>query len=98
MLVTNCLLKYDIEGKMEERIEMTERRIRRRKQLLDKRQVKTGYCELKMEALDRSLWRTPSRRGYGPLVRQTANLKNKPPTSNYTECLFFNFVLPCIIV
>jgi len=66
---------------------MTERRIRRPKQLLDNREVKTGYSELKKEALDRTLWRTLSRRGYGPLVRQTANLMNKPLTSNCTKCL-----------
>jgi hypothetical protein len=87
MLLTNCLLKHVIEGKTEGRIEMTERRIRRRKQSLDNREVKRGYWKLKEEALDRTLWRTRSQRGYGPVVRQTANRTNKPVTSNYTKCL-----------
>jgi hypothetical protein len=30
------------------------------------------YWELKEEALDRTLWRTRFGRGYGPVVRQTA--------------------------
>jgi len=81
-LLTNCLLTYVIEGKIGGRIEMTERRIRRRKLLLDNREVKRGYWKLKEEALDRTLWRTRSRRGYGPVVRQTANRMNKPVTSN----------------
>jgi len=34
-LSKNCLLKHVIEGKMERRIEVTERQVRRRKQLLD---------------------------------------------------------------
>jgi len=29
-----------------------------------------GYWEFKEEALDRSLWRTRYRRGYGPVIRQ----------------------------
>jgi hypothetical protein len=35
ILHSNCLLKYIIEGMIEERIEVTGRRRRRRKQLLD---------------------------------------------------------------
>jgi hypothetical protein len=37
ILRRNCLLKHVIEGKVEGRIEMTGRRGRRRKQLLDER-------------------------------------------------------------
>jgi hypothetical protein len=66
---------------------MTERRIRRRKQLLDNREVKRRYWKLKEEALNRTLCRTRSPRGYGPVVRQTANRMNKPLTSNHTKCL-----------
>jgi hypothetical protein len=61
-----------IEGKLEGRIEMTERQERRRKQLLDDLKEKRGYWKLKEEALDRTLWRTRFGRGYGPVVRQTA--------------------------
>jgi hypothetical protein len=60
-----------IEGKVEGRIEITGRRERRRKQLLDVLKEKR-YCKLKEEALDRTLWRTRFGRGYGPIVRQTA--------------------------
>jgi hypothetical protein len=43
----NCLLKNVIEGKIEEGIEVTGRRGRRRKQLLDGLKEKKGYCKLK---------------------------------------------------
>jgi hypothetical protein len=50
-----------IEGKLEGRIEMTGRRERRRKQLLDDLKVKRRYWKLKEEALDstveNSLWK-----------------------------------------
>jgi hypothetical protein len=59
-----------IEGKSEGRIEMTGRRGRRRKQLLDDLKEKTRYWKMK-EALDRTLWRTRFGRGYGPDVIQT---------------------------
>jgi hypothetical protein len=47
-----------IEGKLEGRIEMTGRQVRRRKQLLDYLKEKRRYWKLKEEALDRTLWRT----------------------------------------
>jgi hypothetical protein len=71
ILSRNCLLKHVIEGKLEGRIEMTGRRGRRRKQLLDDLKEKRRYWKLKEEALDRTLWRTCFGRGYGPVVRQT---------------------------
>jgi hypothetical protein len=61
-----------IEGKLEGRIEMTGIRGRRRKQLVDDLKEKRRYCKLKEEALDRTVWRTRFARGYGPVVRQTA--------------------------
>jgi alpha-D-ribose 1-methylphosphonate 5-triphosphate synthase subunit PhnL len=70
ILRRNCLLKHVIEGKLEGRIEMTGRRGRRRKQLLDNLKVKNRYWKLKEEALDRTLWKTRFGRGYGPVVRQ----------------------------
>jgi hypothetical protein len=60
-----------IEGKLEGRIEMTGRRGKRRKQLLDDLKEKTRYWKLKEEALDHTLWRTGFGRGYGPVVRKT---------------------------
>jgi hypothetical protein len=65
-LSANCLLKHVIEGKLEGRTEMTGRRGRRRRQLLDDLKEKRRYWKLKEKALDRTLWR-----GYGPVVRQT---------------------------
>jgi hypothetical protein len=41
----NCLLKYVIERKIKGRIEVTGRRGRRRKQLLDDLKEKSGYTE-----------------------------------------------------
>jgi hypothetical protein len=61
-----------IEGKLEGRIKMTGRRGRRRKQLLDDLKEKRRYWKLKEDALDRTVWRTRFERGYGQLVRQTA--------------------------
>jgi hypothetical protein len=69
ILRRNCLLKQVIEGKLEGRIEMTETRGRRRKQLLDDLKEKRRYWKWKEEALDRTQWRTRFGRGYGPVVR-----------------------------
>jgi hypothetical protein len=63
-----------IEGKLEGRIEMTGRRGRKRKQLLNDLKEKRIYWKLNEEALDRTLWRTRFGRGYGPVVRQTTAL------------------------
>jgi hypothetical protein len=71
ILHRNCLLKHVTEGKLEGRIEMTGRRGRRSKQLLDDLKEKRRYWKLKEEALDCILWRTCFGRGYGPVVRQT---------------------------
>jgi hypothetical protein len=51
----NCLLNYVTEGKTQARIQVTGRRGRRCKQLLDDHKEKTGYWKLKQEALDRKL-------------------------------------------
>jgi hypothetical protein len=69
MLRRNCLLKHITEGKIEGQV--TGRRGRRRKQLLDKLTKTKGYWKLKEEVLDRTLWRTRFGKGYGPVVRQT---------------------------
>jgi hypothetical protein len=59
ILRRNCLLKHVIEVKLEERIEMTGRRGRRRKQLLHDLKVKTGYWKLKSRShcMENSLWK-----------------------------------------
>jgi hypothetical protein len=67
----NCLLKHVIEGKIEGGIEVTGRRGRRRKQLLNDLKENRRYWKLKEEALDSTLWRTRFGRGCGSVVRRT---------------------------
>jgi hypothetical protein len=64
-------MKRVIEGKIEGWTEVTGKRGRRRKRLLDGLKRKRAYCKLTEEALDRTLWRTRFGKGHGPLVRQT---------------------------
>jgi hypothetical protein len=52
ILRRNCVLKEVIEGKIKGRIEVTRRRGRRRKKLLDNLGDRRGYSNLKEEALD----------------------------------------------
>jgi hypothetical protein len=54
----DCLLKQVIERKREGRIEVTGKRGRRRRQLLDAVKETRGYWKPKREALDRTVWRT----------------------------------------
>jgi hypothetical protein len=68
-LPRNCLLKHIIEGKIEERIEVTGRGGRRRKQVLDDLKETRGCKTLNEEALDRTLWRTCFGKDYAALVR-----------------------------
>ena len=62
----NCLLKDAIGG----RIDVTGRRRRRCKQLLDDLQKMRGYWESKEEALNDTVLITRFGRGYGSVVRQ----------------------------
>jgi len=50
---------------------VTGKRGRRSKQLLDDLKKARGYWKLKEEVLDRTVWRTCFRRGYGPVARRT---------------------------
>jgi hypothetical protein len=63
----NGLLKKRYKGG----IEVTGRRGRRRRKLLDDLKERRGYSHLKEEALDRTVWRAGFGRGFGPVVRQT---------------------------
>jgi hypothetical protein len=71
ILRRNCLLQRVAEGKIQGGIEVTGRRGRRRKKLLDDLKERRGYSHLKEEALDRTMWRAQFGRGFGPVVRQT---------------------------
>ena len=51
---TNCFIKHITKEKMLERIEVTGRRGRLRKQLLDNLKGKRGYWKLKEDALNRT--------------------------------------------
>jgi hypothetical protein len=68
ILRRNSLLKQVSEAKIKGRIELTRRRGRRRKQLLDDLGGQKGYSHLKEEALDRIKWRNRFGRGFGPVV------------------------------
>jgi hypothetical protein len=70
ILRRNCLLKQVIEGKIKGHMEVTRRRGRRRKKLLDVPKDRRGYSHLKEEALDRTMWRNRFGRSFGPVVRQ----------------------------
>jgi len=71
ILRRNCLLQQVIEGKIKGGIEVTGRRGRRRRKLLDDLKGRRGYSHLKEEALDRTMWRARFGRGFGLVVRQT---------------------------
>jgi hypothetical protein len=60
--------KHVIEGNIEGRIEVTERRGRIRKQLLDNHKETKKILDIE-GALDRTLWRTRCGRCYGSVVR-----------------------------
>jgi hypothetical protein len=71
ILRRNCLLRQVIEGKINGGIEVTGKRGRRRRGLLDDLKKRRGYSHLKEEALNRTMWRAGFERGFGPVVRQT---------------------------
>jgi hypothetical protein len=70
ILLRNCLLKQVIEGKIKGEMEVTRRRGRRRKKLLNDLKDRSGYSHLKEEALDRTVWKNRLGGGFGPVVRQ----------------------------
>jgi len=70
ILRRKCLLKQVIEGKVKGEMEVTRRRGRRRRKLLDDLKDRRGYSHLKEEALDSTMWRNRFGGGVGPVVRQ----------------------------
>jgi hypothetical protein len=57
-------------------MEVTKRRGRRSKKLLDDRKERRGYSHLKEEALDRAMWRNRFGGGFEPVVRQNTEGMN----------------------
>jgi hypothetical protein len=51
---------------------VTGRQGKRRRKLLDDLKERRGYCHLKEDALDRTIWTARFGRGFGPVVRQNA--------------------------
>jgi hypothetical protein len=72
ILHRNCILQRVIEEKIKWGIEVTGRRRRRHRKLLDDLKERRGYSHFKEEALDRTMWTARFGRGFGPVVRQTA--------------------------
>jgi len=68
ILRRNCLLQQVLEGKIKGQIQVTRRRGKRRKKLLDDLKDRRGCCQLKEEALNRNMWRNRFGRGFGPVV------------------------------
>jgi hypothetical protein len=61
----NYLLKQVIEGKIKGEMEVTRRRGRRHRKLLDTNlKERRGYSHVKEEAIDRTMWRA----GFGRLL------------------------------
>ena len=69
MLRGNCLLKHVTVGKIGGMRQMTGRRGRRRRQLLDDVKETSAYWILKEEVLDRILRKTGFGRSQGTVVR-----------------------------
>jgi len=69
ILHRNRLVQRVTEGKIKVGIEVTVRRGRRRRELLDDLKERRRYSHLKEEALDRTMWRPRFGRGSGPVVR-----------------------------
>ena len=57
ILSINCLLKQVIEGRIKGEMEVTRRRGRRRRKLLNDLKDRRGYSHLKEEVIDRIMWR-----------------------------------------
>jgi hypothetical protein len=53
----NCLLQWVTEGKIKGGTEVTGRRGRRCRKLLDDLKERRGYSHLKEEVLDRTMWK-----------------------------------------
>jgi hypothetical protein len=73
ILRIKCLQQQVIERKIKGGIEVTGRQGRRRRKLLDDLKGRRRNFNLKEAALDRTMWKARFGRGFGPVVRQTAD-------------------------
>jgi len=71
ILRRNCLLQRVIEGKIKGGIEVTGRKGRRGRKLLNDFKERIGYSYLKEEALVCTMWKACSGRGFGTVIRPT---------------------------
>jgi hypothetical protein len=92
ILRINCLPEQVIEGKIKGGIQVTRRRGRRCRKLLDYLKERRGYSQLKEEALDRNVWRARFGRGFGPVVRQNTELMNH--VTRVVRTFFRGLVMP----
>ena len=72
ILRRNCLIRQAIEGKIKGEMDVTIRRDRRHKKLLDDLKEGKGYFNLREDVLNRSMWRNRFGGAIGPVIRQTA--------------------------
>jgi hypothetical protein len=104
ILRRNCLLRQVIEEKIKGGIEVTGRRGRRHRKLLDDLKESRGYSYLKEEALDTrsTMWRARFGRGFGPVVRQTAKWINEwlqaSAANTMRSSLFLDVTLRWLVV
>jgi hypothetical protein len=99
ILRRNCLLKEVIKGQRKGQIEVTSRRGRRRKKLLDDLGDRRGYSHLEEEALDCIKWR--NRFGRAVDLSTDRLLINYEPDGRWSEIRqfftlwrdFFHFIL-----
>jgi len=77
ILRRNCLLQQVIEGKIKGGMEVTGRRGRRRRKLLDDLKERRRDSHLKKEDLDRTMWRARFGRDFEPVARQTTKWMNE---------------------
>jgi len=92
ILHTNCVLNHITDGKEEGRIEVTGRRGRRHRQLLDGLEEWRGCRKLKAEALYGTVWRTGFGKGCGPVVSLIRIDVGSGIETGFSACAS---VLPC---
>jgi len=73
ILRRNCLLQRVIKGMVKGGLEVTGKRGRRNRKLLDDLKERRGYSCLKEGAFDRTMWRVRFGRIFEPVVSQTIN-------------------------